>query len=113
MRVYLASTFVNNWLDGRFADHPHYFARHFNETLRSGYLETNRDPENHQAPMLKFLQRRLVIPIHANGSPNDVEAHGFYNGNRPFKPGKLLLPAEINNGITKSGMVKIEWKLLY
>ncbi len=100
-------------MDGRFAEHPHYFARHFNENLRSGYLETEKDPENRQAPMLKFLGRRLVIPVHANRSPVEVEAHRFYNGKKPFRPEEKLTPAEINGRVMKSGLVKIEWELMY
>ncbi|MBI2085320.1 MAG: hypothetical protein HYT71_02300 [Candidatus Aenigmarchaeota archaeon] len=113
IQVYLASTFVNNWLGGKFAEHPHYFARHFNETFRSGYFETERGPENHIAPMLKFPGRRLIIPVHRNGSPVEVEARRFYNGNKPFRPEEDLMPAEINGKVTKSGLVMIDWKLNY
>jgi hypothetical protein len=116
LHVPMAREFISAWRGGRFSGEPRSVAEYFRQAFGLGYIDRKPERQTNGLYVLRFNERNLVVPVHANGSLKqwEMEAHGFYHERRLFQLGrKNMNPAAMDGNAIRPGLVAVDWKTMY
>jgi len=116
LSVPMTRAFVNVWRRGRFLQDPQMVTEYLNTHFGVGYIDRKPRCRGTGSYTLRFDQRKLVVPLHRNGSPNSWEmiAQSRYHERRPFQLGRRRTrPAKLEDDSLRSGLVTVDWRTMY